>query len=382
MKKVIALIDCDSFFVSCEQAENPELKGKPVCVLSNNDGCVVSRSKEAKQMGIPMGIPYFMAKKDYPDAIYLSGRHSVYKTYSKKVMKIIGDFCPQIQIYSIDEAFGDISGLDKYFETDYIGVAKLLQKEIKEKTDIPVSIGISTSKTLAKYASDMSKNNGGIMAILESSDEILKNIKLAEVWGVGRKLSKKMEDLSLYNALDITVKPDKWVSEKFGKNGVMLKHELLGEMMYPLEDEKPPKSIQDTSSMKKFTSDKKILKCELKNHILISCQKLRNYGGYCSEVGVMLKTKDFKVYFLKEKLKYPSNFEMDISKTAYKLFDKIYNADLLYRSTGIILEGISYGKDLQLSFFEDNTQVSSKLAKTLDKINQKYGKNSIKAGLI
>ena len=382
MKKVIALIDCDSFFVSCEQAENSELKYKPVCVLSNNDACVVSRSKEAKEMGIPMGIPYFIAKKDFPEAIYLSGRHSVYKSYSKRVMKVIEDFCPQIQVYSIDEAFADITGLDKYFETDYAGVAKLLQKEIKGKIDIPVSIGVSTSKTLAKYASDMSKNKGGVIVILDITEDILKDIKIEDIWGIGRKLSKKMTDLSMYNAFEITQKSDKWLSEKFGKNGVMLKHELLGNMMYPLEEEKPPKSIQDTSSLKICTSVKKILKTELKNHMLISCQKLRSYGGYCSEIGVMLKTKDFRVYYLKDKLKIPSNFEIDISKVAYKLFEEMYNADILYRSTGIVLDGISYSEGLQLSFFEDSKNSSSKLAKAIDKINQKYGKDSIKAGLI
>ena len=380
MDKVIALIDCDSFFVSCEQVENSELKHKPVCVLSNNDACVVSRSKEAKQMGIPMGIPYFMAKQDFPDAIYVSGRHEIYKNYSAKVMKVIEDFCPQVQVYSIDEAFADITGLDKYFQTNYRGVAELLQKEVKNKTDIPVSIGISSSKTLAKYASDKSKDTDGIMIILDNYEDILKNIEISDIWGIGRNLSKKMTDLSLYTAKDITEKADKWLSEKFGKNGVMLKYELLGKSMYPLEEEKPPQSIQDTSSLRKPSSDKNKLKTEINTHIHIACRRLRSYGGYCSAVEVMLKTKDFKTYILKDKLKYPTNLELDISKVIYDLFDKIYKEDTIYRSTGIVLEDISYTTETQLSLFENETQESSKLAKAIDNINKKYGKNLIKAG--
>lgn len=380
MDKVIALIDCDSFFVSCEQAENHDLKYKPVCVLSNNDACVVSRSKEAKQMGIPMGIPYFMAKQDFPDAIYVSGHHEIYKNYSAKVMKVIEEFCPQIQVYSIDEAFADITGLDKYFQTDYRGVAKLLQKEVKEKTDIPVSIGVSSSKTLAKYASDKSKDTDGIMVILDNYEDVLKDTEISDIWGIGRNLSKKMTDLSLYTAKDITEKTDKWLSEKFGKNGVMLKYELLGKSMYPLEEEKPPLSIQDTSSLKKPTSDKNKLKTEINKHIHIACQRLRSYGGYCSSVEVMLKTKDFKFIILKDKLKYPTNFELDISKVIYNMFGKIYKEDTIYRSTGIVLEDISYTTETQLSLFENETHESSKLAKAIDNINSKYGINSIKAG--
>ncbi|MBQ6516250.1 hypothetical protein IJI31_03625 [bacterium] len=380
MEKIIALIDCDSFFVSCEQAENPDLKHKPVCVLSNNDACIVSRSKEAKQMGIPMGIPLFMAKQDFPDVIYISGRHEIYRNYSERVMKVIEKFCPQIQIYSIDEAFADITGLDKYFQTDYSGVAKLLQKEVKDKTDIPVSIGVSSSKTLAKYASDKSKNTDGIMVILDNYDDILKDIEISDIWGIGRNLSKKMTDLSMYTAKDITEKTDKWLSEKFGKNGVMLKYELLGKSMYPLEEEKPPQSIQDTSSLRKPTNDKNKLKSELNFHIHTACQRLRRFGGYCSSVEVMLKTKDFKYYVLKDKLDYPTNFELDISKVIYNLFEKIYTQDTVYRSTGIVLDDISYTTETQLSLFENNTQESSKIAKALDKINNKYGQNSIHAG--
>jgi len=381
MEKIIALVDCDSFFVSCEQAENPELKGKPVCVLSNNDGCVVSRSKEAKKIGVPMGIPYFMAKKTYPSVIYCSGRQQIYKSYSKRVMDILKNYSPEVEVYSIDEAFLDLTGMEKYYKTDLYGVAKIIQDDIKNQTDIPVSIGVSFSKTLAKYASDKSKTSNGILVLKENLQETLSKIKVDEIWGIGRRLNSRMFDYSIYTAKDITEKTDKWLSEKFGKNGVMLKYELLGKSMYPIETTpKPPKSIQDTSAIGKFTSDYNFLKSELSTHLHKTCSRLRSHNGFCTVVGVMLRTKDFKVDYMKGNLENPSNFELDISKMVFKLFDRLYNPDVLYRSTGVTLDGINYDLANQLLLFDNQTEKSSKLAHALDKINLKYGKDSIKTG--
>ena len=156
-QKVIALVDCDSFFVSCEQKRNPELKGKPVCVLSNNDGCVISRSREAKKMGVRMGEPYFMCKKEHPKAIYITADHEYYSFVSHQVMTILKDFSPLVQIYSVDEAFVDLTGLTKLYKRNYKKLAIYLRQRVLEEADIPVSIGVSSTKTLAKLASDKSK---------------------------------------------------------------------------------------------------------------------------------------------------------------------------------------------------------------------------------
>ena len=156
-QKYIALVDCDSFFVSCEQKRNPELKGKPVCVLSNNDGCVISRSKEAKLAGVKMGEPYFMAKKDHPKCIYITAEHDYYSQVSKQVINILKDFSPYVQVYSIDEAFVDFTGLTKLYRRNYYNLAKLLREKILKEADIPVSIGVSSTKTLSKLASDKAK---------------------------------------------------------------------------------------------------------------------------------------------------------------------------------------------------------------------------------
>ena len=157
-QKVIALVDCDSFFVSCEQKRNPELKNKPVCVLSNPDGCVISRSKEAKQMGVRMGEPYFMAKKEHAKAIYPVADHEYYGLVSHQVMSVLQDFSPYVQIYSVDEAFVDLTGLQRLYKKNYYELAQMLRQRVLDEVDIPVSIGISSSKTLAKLASDKAKN--------------------------------------------------------------------------------------------------------------------------------------------------------------------------------------------------------------------------------
>ena len=150
MDKIIALVDCDSFFVSCEQAVNPELKNKPVCVLSNRDGCVIARSREAKKMGIRMGLPYFMAKSDFPGAIYLSGNHDLYRQTSAKVMNLLRELTPTVEVYSVDEAFVDLTGLERLYKKNSLDIARHIRAEILEKIDIPVSIGLSSSKTLGQ----------------------------------------------------------------------------------------------------------------------------------------------------------------------------------------------------------------------------------------
>src|SRR5574344_150815 len=160
-KQIIALVDCDSFFVSCEQSLNKDLQGKPVCVLSNNDSCIVARSKEAKKVGVTMGMTYYSAKKEYPNVVYLSGNIETYRKFSKKVMEILRTFSPDLQVYSIDEAFLELSGVKKFHKLNYYKLAKKIRETIKKELDINVSIGISSTKVLAKLACETSKHAGG-----------------------------------------------------------------------------------------------------------------------------------------------------------------------------------------------------------------------------
>ena len=382
MKRIIALVDCDSFFVACEQAVEPKLKGKPVCVLSNNEGCVISRSKEAKQMGVRMGMPYFMAKKEFPKAIYIKAEHDRYRWFSKRVMDCLKNFSPDVEIYSIDEAFIDLTGTRKLYKRNYTEICRMIKEEIKLKTDIDVSIGVSHSKTLAKLASDKAKNNGGIYSIgAFRIKEELKNTKADEVWGVGRKISKFCQRWGILTAADFVSRSDAWLKKELGINGVELKHELLGECISAVDNkEEPPKSIQNTSAIGGFTSDINILKSEISRHIHSACKRLRKYDGKCLSVGVMLRTKDFYVYTKFKDLLQPTNFELTIKKEIDELLPAIYSSDRLYRSTGVILNNLSYSQSEQLFLFDTTSDKDDKLAKCIDKIEEKYGKHSIKTG--
>ncbi len=382
MKRIIALVDCDSFFVTCEQAVEPKLKGKPVCVISSNEGCIIARSREAKKMGVRMGMPYFMAKKEFPNAIYIKAEHDRYRWFSKRVMDCLKNFSPDVEIYSIDEAFIDLTGTRKLYKRNYTEICRMIKEEIKLKTDIDVSIGISHSKTLAKLASDKAKNNGGIYSIgAFRIKEELQKTKSDEIWGVGRKISKFCQCWGILTAADFVSRSDAWLKKELGINGVELKHELLGECISKVESkEEPPKSIQNTSAIGGFTSDINILKSEISRHIHNACSRLRKHNGKCTIVGVMLRTKDFYVYTKRKTLLQPTNFELTVQNETAELLDAIYSSGTLYRSTGVMLEGLTYNAEEQLFLFDTNSDKDEKLAKCIDRIEEKFGKNSIKTG--
>ncbi len=384
-QKVIALVDCDSFFVSCEQKRNPELKGKPVCVLSNNDGCVISRSREAKKMGVRMGEPYFMCKKEHPKAIYITAEHEYYSFVSHQVMSILKDFSPLVQIYSVDEAFVDLTGLTKLYKRNYKKLAIFLRQRVLDEADIPVSIGVSSTKTLAKLASDKSKHmtEGVYLIGKRKIEKELKDTRIEEIWGIGRRLGVGLKKHGIITALELVRKDDKWLDKEIGIHGIEMKHELLGEMVSKVTNaEKLPKSIQNTKAFGIFTSDFNFIKNELNKHIHTSCRKLRSYNTKCMQIGVMLRTKDFRVFYTKKDLLTPVDFELEISNIAIKLLEEIYDPNILYRSTGVTLEKIGEQGSEQLSLYTDNTDLEkkAKLAQCFDKLESKFGKNIIKTG--
>ena len=384
-QKYLALVDCDSFFVSCEQKRNTNLKGQPVCVLSNNDGCVISRSKEAKKMGIKMGEPFFMAKKDHPKAIYITADHEYYKEVSNHIMSILKNFSPFVQIYSIDEAFIDLTGLTRLYKRNYYKLAKHLRSKILEEVDIPVSIGVSSTKTLSKLASDKAKNiSDGIYLIgKQKIKKELRHTNIEEIWGIGRRLTKNLKRHGVLTAEELVEKTDKWLDSKIGIHGIEMRHELLGEMVSAVTNEvKAPKSIQNTRAFGMFTNDFNFIKNELNKHIHTSCRKLRKYETKCLQIGVILRTKDFRVFYTKQDLITPTDFELEISNLAINLLKEIYNPNILYRSTGVILDKIGEQGTEQLSLYSDNTIETKKknLAKCFDKLESKFGKNIVQTG--
>lgn len=386
-KHVIALVDCDSFFVSCEQKVNPELKNKPVCVMSGRGQCVISRSKEAKALGIRMGMPYFQIEGKMKEATYINASHDLYGEISKEVMSVLKRFSPKVEIYSIDEAFVDLTGLERLYKKNYLEIAQMIRQTIKDEVDIPVSIGLSSSKSLAKLASDKAKTNGEGVFLIGSRKiiPVLENTSIDEIWGIGRNISAMLRRNGILTAYELVRQSDIWLNKQIGIHGLEMKHELLGEMVSPVSDEiKLPKSIQKTSAMAKFTSDKEYIKNSLNYHIHRACVKLRKINAKCHGIGIMLRTKDFKVYYDKRMLNQATSFELEISDTIFEMLDELYNPEILYRSTGVILDTFVHNSEAQLSLFADNEieTKKDKLSKCFDKLEEKFGKNIIQTGFI
>lgn len=389
MKRVIALVDCDNFFVSCERLLKPELVGKPVCVLSNNDGCVVSRSNEAKRLGVEMGAPYFLIKNHFKKVTFLSGNLSYYCEISKRVMDKLYDFTPDIEIYSIDEAFLDLTGLRKTFNCDYQQIVKKIVKEVKNEVGIDVSIGLSYSKVLAKLASDKSKN----LQKLGSSEKTyligyraiqkeLKETLIADVWGIGRNTNAFLKKYLIQTAYDFTCQEDVWLKKNLGKIGLDLKQELLGNSINPVVSTPvAPKSISRSESFKEFQTELNFIQQELNCHIHKVCKKLRAENLLTSCVSVMLRTKDFQVFNVKINLISGTNSEFELINHGKQALIELFQKGVIYRSVGFCAMKLTNSKIQQISIFDkEKVEKEQNLTASWDKLEEKFGKGIIKLG--
>ena len=382
MTHYIGLADCDCFFVSAERALNRKLEGIPVAVLSNNDGCIVSRSKEAKALGLKMGEPYFIAKTRVRDVVFVRANHDLYQNMSYKVMNILKNFTPDVEVCSIDEAYIDFTGTKLLYKQNYIKTAKLIRETIWNKLHIPISIGLSNTKTLAKLASDKAKNHNGIYAIGNAKrNKVLASTLIKDVSGIGNKLEQSMREECIFTALDFIYRPDYWIKGKFGKHGMDLKNELSGVSLFKVEkNSKTPLSIQQTSALKEFSSDLNVLKSALNSHIHNACKRARCEELKALHIEVMLRSKDFKVFKSKTKLKFASNQENEINELAIKELEKIYSPLIVWRSVGITLGGLIQDNALQDDLFTPTPKSNEKFGKLLDELEDKFGKNIVHFG--
>lgn len=383
MKKILALADCNNFFVSCEILKNPNLKGKAVCVLSNCDGCVISRSKEAKMLGVPMGYPLFKAKEEFPNVVYLSSDMKFYHEMSNRVRKILKDFSPVVEVCSIDEAFLDVTGLDKVYDVEgYEQLAKILSANILENTGLPVSVGIANSKILCKIATDKAKKGTFYYYIpFENIEEEISGYSVEKIWGIGRNTASLLKGHGLYTADDILKKDKEFFEHYMGKRGLELKFGLAGEDTMPVSSEEAkPKSIQKTESFRQVTNDKELLKGSILEHLHNACRKMRKYGLLTSEVTVMLRTKDFRILSVTDRVKLPTNAEYLLNEKVVELFEQIYFKNLLYRSSGVYVGDFSEESTKQLSLL-DNTDKYDSISHIWDKIESKHGRGVFSVGL-
>ena len=388
------IIDCDNCYVSCERVFRPDLKDKPIVVLSNNDGCVVARSNEAKKMGIKAGTPYYQLKELFPNnkVVIFSSNYELYGELTARVVGIIRKEAPAYFRYSIDECF-------VYFESDTnIDLKKWgeeLHKKIRKYVGIPVSIGIAPNKTLAKVASHFAKRHQGYRhcCVIDNEEKRKKALKLFpidDVWGIGRRYTARLQTMGVNTAYDFAVHHRDWVRTAF-RNIVIERtwRELHGEDCVPNEEIVSKKSICTSRSFNGMVSDFDTLQTHVSNYAARCAEKLRKQRTVASVVSVFIQTnafrEDLEQYnnFLDQRLLTPTNSTSVIAKTATEILRKIYRQGFQYKKAGVIVMGISPNSPIQQDLFDFNAEQFEKMKQldaVVDRINKLNGSETIVLG--
>ena len=385
-KKVFALIDCNAFYVSCERVFNPKLNNKPVVALSNNDGCIIARSKEAKALGIKMGVPLFKVKDivERENVIVFSSNYTLYADMSRRVMNIISEFTPSIEVYSIDEAFIELTNMN----VDYESYARQMRKVILQYTGIPVSIGIASTKTLTKVANHIAKDDEsleGVCSLIqhENLDQVLEDTNVADVWGVGRQLSKKLIANGIFNAKLLKNCEDAWVRKMMSVNGLKTVSELREISCLDLEETSATrKSCCTTRSFGKPLINLEDIEQAVTTFARRATERIRGENLIASTVSVFLRTNPFdrNRYYSNSStttLSYPTYDTVQIVKTALQLTKIIFRENYKYKKAGVLLSGF-YEKGTETKdLFSEARYRSPKLMSAVDQINERYGSDTI-----
>ena len=388
------IIDCDNCYVSCERVFRPDLKDKPVVVLSNNDGCVVARSNEAKKMGIKAGTPYFQLAEQFPNQkiVVFSSNYELYGELTSRVVSIIRKEAPAYFRYSIDECFVYLDGMEKI---DLKAWGEELHKKIKRSVGMPVSIGLAPNKTLAKMASHFAKKYQGYRhcCMIDTDEKRIKALKLYtidEVWGIGRRYAARLEALGVKTAYDFAEHNQSWVRATF--NNIVIERtwrELNGEDCVPNEEMAKKKSICTSRSFNGMITDLDGLRTHVSNYAARCAEKLRQQGTVASIVGVFLNTNAFREdlpqywNFQEMRLVTPSSSTITIVKAANEVLQKLYRQGYHYKKAGVIVMGIGPNSPIQLNLFDTNAKQFEKMRKldaVIDRINKLNGSETIVLG--
>jgi len=384
----IALVDCNSFYASCERIFNPKLLGKPIVVLSNNDGCIITRSAEAKALGIKMGEPYFKAKKiiEKNNVEVFSSNYSLYGDISQRVMEILLGFSPDVEIYSIDEAFLSFKGFKNYELSKY---CKYIKKTINQWVGIPVSIGIGSTKTLSKIANHLAKKNEeyeGICFLKEKKfiDEALNITEIGEVWGIGKRMSNFLRKNNVYTAKQFTHLNRNWVRKNMGLFGEKTQLELQGVSCLDIGlTTTSKKSCCVSRSFSRPIEKVEELKESIANYGSRVAEKIREENLIAQSMSVFILTNYFnrreKQYSnsIKLQLDYPTNNSMLIVKRAVQGIDRIFKQGYRYKKAGIILYELHNSSSVRGLLDYDRSR-SESLMKSFDEINYRYGSSTLK----
>jgi len=388
------IVDCDNCYVSCEKVFRPDLEGKVVVVLSNNDGCVVARSNEAKALGIKEGTPYFQLEQQFPNqkiAVF-SSNYELYGELTSRVVSIISQEAPAYFRYSIDECFVYLDGMENINLQKW---GENLHKRIKMSVGMPVSIGLAPNKTLAKTASKLAKKfkeYKHCCIIDEDYKRIaaLKWLPIEDVWGIGRRYAEKLHSLGCKTAYDFAIHHKDWVRITFNNiNIVRTWQELNGEDVVPNEELAKKKSICTSRSFNGMISDKDTLRTHIANYASRCAEKLRRQNTVASIVGVFVSSNPFREDLLQywkydeKRLITPTSSTIPIAKAAAEVLDKIFIQGVQYKRGGVIVLGISPNSPIQQDLFDVNAEQIekySRLDKVIDRINRCYGSETIVIG--
>ena len=386
-----ALVDCNNFYASCERAFNPNLRHKPIAILSNNDGCVISRSDEAKVLGLPMGAPIFKWEgfcKENSIQIF-SSNYPLYGDMSSRVMSMLEQFTPDVEVYSIDEAFLQFRGFESYNFNDY-GIQ--IRQRILKWTGIPTCVGVAPTKALSKVANKIARkfpNQTKGVYVIDSEEKrikALKWIKIEDVWGIGRGLTKRLKVKGCNTAFDFVQLSDDWVRKNFSITEWKLKKDLEGIPTIQLEEVKTKRAIATTRSFEYTFSDIDNIKERISTFATSCAEKLRKQGSSCHIIYVLLSSdrhkKDLEQHRASKlvSLPFPTDSSLIITQQAVQAVTSIFKSGIKYKRAGIIVMGLVPTNNYQLHLFENENPKHKSLMHAIDGLNAKYADNKVKLG--
>lgn len=389
MTPQIALVDCNNFYVSCERVFRPDLKNVPIVVLSNNDGCAVSRSNEAKALGVKMGQPWFECKElaEEHGILALSSNYALYADMSNRVMSILSGYAPRQEVYSIDESFLDLTGIPKLRDVSYA-----IRERVGQWTGIPVCVGIGPTKTLAKLANFVAKRHPRSKGVFNYNDlsealqvKLLSQIDVGEVWGIGRRISKRLAEHGIHTVQDFRVAHTASLRAEFGVVVEKTQRELQGVQCMDLEDVVPAKKqIVSSRSFGHSVREVAVLKDAMSTFVANACVKLRAQNSHASMIQVFLETnrfrKDSPQYSpsLSIALPQPTNDSLVVNRWADYLVGRMFKPEYEYKKAGIMLGEISPQGVYQSDWLEPLQATDTRLMNALDGLNQRFGRGTVK----
>lgn len=389
----LALVDCNNFYASCERVFNPKLEGKPIVVLSNNDGCIVARSNEAKALGIPMGAPLHEWQQviNKHRVKVFSSNYALYGDMSRRVMRLLSRYSPSQEIYSIDESFLDLTGMPAPTEH-----SRRLRADIRKRTGIPVAVGIAPTKTLAKLANHCAKKlqpwqSVGVCNFNELStgelSRLFASLPVGEIWGVGSRLSAKLEQMHITTVEGLRTSAPRRLREQFGVLMERTIAELNGESCIEMEEIAPNKQqIVSSRSFAGLVTELEDLQASIATHTSRAAEKLRHQGSIAGGITVFIRTNPFReqdrqlTKSMLMPLSPPTDDTLTMQQAAHAGLMLIYQAGYNYKKAGVMLTGIGSKASQQIDLFQpEEASRRETLNPVLDKINQKYGKHSIRS---